>query len=327
MADILFLSTNEGSFTIKDKEILDERHNVTCLSIDVRDHPKNILKYLKEVRRHDLLFGWFVSPSVSIGTLIAAIFNKPTILVAGGYDVAYEPEIEYGLTLNSKYKWLTRTALQKANKVLAVSDSNKSEVLNISPNAEVETVYVGAIDTDTFEPKGKKDNDLVLTVGDIKNGNMNKKGLRYFAQTSRLFDNKNFVMVGKKSDIEAVEEIKDIGGENLFLPGYVPFEELLNYYQRAKVYVQPSIHESFGVSVAEAMACKCIPVVSQNGSLPEVAGKTGVQVNELSPEEIQRAILKAVKMDGSNARERVIEKFQKDLRKNKIYQHIDTVLE
>lgn len=286
----------------------------------------NILKYSKEIRRHDLLFGWFVSPSVSIGTLIATLFSKPTILVAGGYDVAQEPDIGYGLTLNPKYRWLTQTALRKADKVLSVSNSNKSEVLNVTSKAEVETVYVGAIDADTYEPKGKKDNDLVLTVGGIKDGNMDRKGLRHFARTSNLFVDKKFVLVGKKTDIDAVEELKNIGGDNLSLPGYVPFEELLSYYQRAKVYVQPSIHEGFGVSVAEAMACECIPVVSQNGSLPEVAGKTGVLIDKLSPEGIQKAILKAEKMNGSAPRERVLKKFQKDQRKNELYRQVDAVL-
>lgn len=325
MANILFLSTNDGPFTVKDREMLGEKHNVTNLNVDVRDHPNNIVRYIKEIKRHDLLFGWFVSPSVSIGTIIATFFNKPTILVAGGYDVAREPDIGYGLTLNPKYRKLTQTALRKADKVLAVSDSNKNEILNITSKAEVETVYVGAIDTDTYKPKGKKDSDLVLTVGGIKDGNMDKKGLRHFAQTSKLFEGKKFVIVGKKTDADAVEELRNIGGDNLLLPGYVPFEELLDYYQRAKVYVQPSIHESFGVSVAEAMACECIPVVSQNGSLPEVAGETGVLIDELSPKRIQKAIFKAEKMDGSDARERVLKKFQKDQRKNELYRQIKIV--
>ncbi len=326
VTDILFLSTNDGAFTNKDREIINEQYDVTHMDIDVRDNPKNIFKYVREIRRHDLLFGWFVSPSVSIGALIADFFNKPVILVAGGYDVAQVPEIGYGLTLNPKYTWLTRTALRKADKVLAVSNNTRREALKLSPEAEVETVYVGAINTETFIPKGKKNDDLVLTVGGITERNMDKKGLRYFAEASDLVDDRTFVMVGKKSHARNVKKLKEIGGDNLYLPGYVSFEELINYYQKSKVYVQPSIHEGFGVSVAEAMACECIPVVSRNGALPEVVGKTGVLIDELSPEGIQKAILQAEKMNGSAARKRVLKKFQKDQRKTELYRHVDAVL-
>ena len=45
--------------------------------------------------------------------------------------------------------------------------------------------------------------------------------------------------------------------------------------QAAKVYAQLSYHEGFGVAVAEAMACGCIPVTTDRGSLPEVGGGIG----------------------------------------------------
>ena len=60
--------------------------------------------------------------------------------------------------------------------------------------------------------------------------------------------------------------------------GFVTDDELLGWYQRAKVYCQLSYYESFGMAAAEAMLCECVPVVTRKGALPEVVGETGFYV-------------------------------------------------
>ena len=79
-------------------------------------------------------------------------------------------------------------------------------------------------------------------------------------------------------------------------------------YSRAKVYVQVSIHESFGCSVAEAMLCECIPVVSRRAALPEVVGDCGYYVNDLNPESVAEKIKEALLVSdglGKRASERI----------------------
>ena len=41
--------------------------------------------------------------------------------------------------------------------------------------------------------------------------------------------------------------------------------ELTTLYAEDSVYVQPSLHEGFGLSVAEAMSAGCVPVVTSAG--------------------------------------------------------------
>jgi glycosyltransferase involved in cell wall biosynthesis len=60
------------------------------------------------------------------------------------------------------------------------------------------------------------------------------------------------------------------------VPGRIPLEDLLLDFWQAKVYLQPSIEERFGVSVAEAMSCGCIPLVAPVNALKEVVGEAGV---------------------------------------------------
>jgi glycosyltransferase involved in cell wall biosynthesis len=92
--------------------------------------------------------------------------------------------------------------------------------------------------------------------------------------------------------------------------GFVEDEELIRWYQRAKVYVQLSLYESFGMSLAEAMLCECVPVVTDRGALPEVVGDTGFFVpygDEKATAEGIRAALRSDK--GPVARKRVEEAF------------------
>lgn len=62
-------------------------------------------------------------------------------------------------------------------------------------------------------------------------------------------------------------------GELLSL-GFVDDALLAQLYQRATVYVQPSLYEGFGLPLLEAMAAKTPVLSSTRGALPEVGGNT-----------------------------------------------------
>ena len=106
-------------------------------------------------------------------------------------------------------------------------------------------------------------------------------------------------------------------------------KELLDWYQRAKVYVQASAHEGFGITVGEAMLCKCIPVVTDRFSLPEVVGDTGFYVPyedvKATAEMIKKA-LEAPEEKGKMARERIIKLFTIEKREKKLEKSIRKLL-
>jgi glycosyltransferase involved in cell wall biosynthesis len=84
------------------------------------------------------------------------------------------------------------------------------------------------------------------------------------------------------------------------LPGVlrIPFEtdaaRLASWYRAADVYVHPTRAESFGLAVAEAMACGAAVVASRVGGVPEIVedGSSGVLVGEGDADQLCRAVSK-----------------------------------
>jgi alpha-1,3-rhamnosyl/mannosyltransferase len=71
----------------------------------------------------------------------------------------------------------------------------------------------------------------------------------------------------------------------------VPDDDLRGLYAGAEALAYPSLHEGFGLPVAEAMACGIPVVTSRTSSLPEVAGGAALLVDPRDPQEIASCFL------------------------------------
>ena len=60
--------------------------------------------------------------------------------------------------------------------------------------------------------------------------------------------------------------------------------------------MQASLHEGFGLSLAEAMLAGAVPVVTSAGALPEVVGDTGVTIAEPTPAAVAGGVRAALEL-------------------------------
>lgn len=87
---------------------------------------------------------------------------------------------------------------------------------------------------------------------------------------------------------ENIKEIKPY----LYFPGYIDNQDLAIIYNAAFAFLYPSLRESFGIPMLEAMACGTPVIASNTSAMPEVAGGDAILINPQDPQEIANALLR-----------------------------------
>jgi glycosyltransferase involved in cell wall biosynthesis len=255
---------------------------------------RDYLRLVKAVFRAEVVYCWF-----------ALEFAAAAVVFAG------LEEIGYGNLLRRRGRLVARIACGTANLVLAFSDWSAGQVKRIAPGAEVRRMYLG-VDPDAFRPRPKE--DLVVCVAHVSRQNVARKGLRTFLRAASMVPEGRFFLVGRWWD-ETSDELRAIAPPNATLTGWLPDADLRDLLSRAKVYCQVSYTEGFGLALAEAMACGCVPVVCREGSMPEVVGDTGLYVPYGNEQSLASAIREALRSgNGSDSRDRVLRLFSSDAR-------------
>ena len=90
--------------------------------------------------------------------------------------------------------------------------------------------------------------------------------------------------------------LNDIGDkalkDKIVLTGYVVNTDLPAIYSQCKIFLYPSLRESFGIPMLEAMACGVPVITSNTSSMPEVSGDAAHIIDPTKPEEITSGIIK-----------------------------------
>jgi len=98
-------------------------------------------------------------------------------------------------------------------------------------------------------------------------------------------------------DRNELEKLLDeIGDKSLIdrivLTGYVINTDLPAIYCQSKVFLYPSLRESFGIPMLEAMGCGVPVITSNTSSMPEIAGDAALIIDPYKPEEITAAMIR-----------------------------------
>ncbi|HTW12947.1 MAG TPA: glycosyltransferase, partial [Solirubrobacteraceae bacterium] len=283
---LLFVKSRQASFIELDQRLLAERYQLSVIYQPGRY--ANPLTVLRAVLRADVVVGWWASWHTFLPFTLAWLLRKPSLLIVGGFDTAAEPEFGYGFQLGGMRKHLSRFTMRRARVLMANSQYTRSEIERncAIPAGRVSVVHHGVPDQ---APAPVQKQRLAVTAGIVDTTNLERKGLRPFAQAAALLPDVEFVLAGRLAD-GAGQALADGAPPNLRITGWLEDHELQDLFARAAAYVQPSKHEAFGVSVAEAMLARCVPVVSRAGALPEVVGEAGVILADTAPETVAAGI-------------------------------------
>lgn len=324
---ILFVYQFPLPFIQKDLEILKSAYEVRELRFrGLRD----ILSLFRGVLWCDATFSWFGSINAFFAVLFSNVLGKKSIVVAGGHEVVHEPEIKYGMFSFWWKKWCPLYVFGHVDLVLSVSESTTQECIQNAKTKrkKVQLLYHG-FDSERYKPFGAVLKEaIVITIGRVNANNQIKKGLELFVRSARFLPDTEFLLVGPWDD-DTINYLKKIASSNVKFTGGLYGEDLIKLCNKSKVYVQVSYHESFGCSIAEAMLCECIPVVSRKGAIPEVVGNCGVYLDKLTAKDVAEKIKEALHGPGDlgkMARERIVNFFPLENREKGLFGAIDSLL-
>jgi glycosyltransferase involved in cell wall biosynthesis len=197
-------------------------------------------------------------------------------------------------------------SLRKASAVIVVSESTRADVIRymrIAPE-KIHVVYHGL--TERFRDAHLQRGDAaVATAGERYSG-----GAPYLVAISTLYRFKNYerlirafaqvkretglphrlLIVGSDADVTRAELMRlaeHLGiGDAVCCPGGLPHHEVLPLYLGAEMMCYPSLYETFGHPLVEAMASGCPALIANCSSLPEIAAGAAEVVNPYQVESI-----------------------------------------
>lgn len=315
--NILIISPSAKSpFVRNDAEILSKEYPTEILGVETLPFPRKLVLlwrlFTKLVNDEVLMVIMYFSVPVYAPFVVALskLFGKKVAVITGGYDTTYVPLIDWGEMKTWWKRLAQRFALSLVDLVLTFSEFSKTDVLKYARPRNVKALYFG-IDTEYFKPKGKKEPLAITVCFQINASTLIQKGLRTMIEAARSVPEATFVLIGEVSNDATMDEVRRTAPSNVMFQGKSTGQELLQFYQRASVYLQVSAHEGFGIANTEAMSCECIPVVTNATALPEVVGDSGffVPFNDVpaTVEAIKRAL--ASPELGKKARRRIIDNF------------------
>ena len=328
MACVLYVISRRNTFTAIDRTALEERHEVVeYLQPKARPRAGELWRAVGEA---DVVVGWFASWHTALALRMAKLRRTPSLLVFGGFDTANMPEIGYGSQRGGIRKRLVHQTAGLATRLVTNSEYSLSEIRDnttIDPD-RVKVVHHGIPDRFPDAASAAPRKRMALTVGAVYAVNMARKGHGPFIEAASQLPDVEFVLAGEWWD-ETGKILADSAAPNLTVTGRLSDEELDGLFRAAAVYVQASLQEGFGMSLAEAMLAGAVPVVTPAGAMPEVVGDTGVVIGEASADAVSAGVREALSFGpeaGLAARERVLTEFTYARRRDGILAELDLAL-
>lgn len=324
--NIAFVGDVSSSFVERDYEIL-KKYFVVRVIQPPNKRPgwlKHFFIVAKEVKQCDVTFSWLAWWHSAAAVFFSKLFRKKSLVVVGGHGAANVPELKYGAFINIKGRLPVSYIYKNANKVLVVDLSLKKSIIkNVKINGDNITCLPTGYDADFWKSKGRKKNSIltIAAANDIQRVKL--KGLDTFVNSARDVPDVKFIVVGVKN--EAKKYLEKISSKNVELVEFLPENELLPYYQMAKVYCQLSLREGLPNTLCEAMLCECIPVGTKFGGIPTAMGDTGFYVPYGDAKTTAKAIKKALEVSderGKKARNRIKNMFPLEQRENELVEII-----
>lgn len=256
----------------------------------------------KDIKRLNLDIYHGLSHELPVG--IAKTTAKSLVTI---HDLIYKTYPNDFKKIDRKiYDYKFKYACEKADKIIAVSQSTKSDLQSIYnvPNDRIEVIYQSCLSQFKVNYSNTQKDTIIAKY------NLPAKFLLYVGS---IIERKNLLGL-----VKAIEQIKDQLDVPLIVIGNgkqyktkvqkyihehklekhvrfiqnVTFTDLPLIYQLADIFIYPSFYEGFGIPLIESLWSKTPVITSNLSSLPEAAGPGALYCKPDDHKSIAEGILK-----------------------------------
>ncbi|OGI26436.1 MAG: hypothetical protein A3J76_00560 [Candidatus Moranbacteria bacterium RBG_13_45_13] len=221
-----------------------------------------------------------------------------------------------------RLNYFTDYAIGKSDRIIAVSNSTKNDILKLYPgirNEKIKVIYHG------YDKKLFHENISQEKIEEVK-ARYALRVSRYVIYVGAIQPRKNIsVLIDAFESLRREKSYEDVGlviagdlgwlyddtvskiekAENVFATGKFETEDLPALLRGAEAFVLPSLYEGFGLPLIEAMACGVPVIAADNSSLSEIVGESGLLFKAKNADSLTEALRKLLENS----------KLQDDLRK------------
>jgi glycosyltransferase involved in cell wall biosynthesis len=200
---------------------------------------------------------------------------------------------------------MTALSVRRSRRVIAVSDyAGKSLTFGlIKKSADKLSIIHHGIDP-LFTPAtvGPDDPPFLLAVGDLYLQKNFETLIEAFALVTQSHPHLILKIAGRAVD-ENYRKQLETAVQRLGLKEFVEFlgevgrDDLVSLYQRCRVFVFPSLVETFGQPLAEAMACGATIASSRTTAMPEIVGDAALFFDPLDAQDMAQNIVDLLEDD------------------------------
>jgi len=218
-------------------------------------------------------------------------------------------------------KMIVPRVMKKSDIVITVSNFEKgriSDFFGLKDDQKLEAVYNGVgehfkVVTDELELNRVKEkyslpDKYFFFLGNTDPKKNTKGTLKAYSDFLKE-SNAAIKLVMLDYDLTELKKLlEEIGAPELIdqivLTGYVKNTDLPAIYSLCEIFLYPSLRESFGIPILEAMSCGVPVITSNTSSMPEVSGRAAYLVDPYQPEQITEGIINI--LDSTSLKQQLI---------------------
>lgn len=288
----------------EDRECIRETENFKIRTIPGINYPDWEQIHLpKAIRKEKLDLVHFTSNTASL------FINIPIVLTL--HDIIYLESINFSGThyqnIGNLYRRLiVPKIVNKSKAIITVSEYEKERIdqhfsfendkVKVVYNAK-DSAFKKVNDEDLLNRIREKYNfpdNFILFLGNTAPKKNSDRLIRAYARYVEKSESPLPLVVLDLPRPYIVNILKELGMEKIdnqiITKDYISHNDLLVVYNLATIFIYPSLRESFGLPIIEAMACGTPVITSNTSAMPEVAGNAALLANPYDVEDMAEKI-------------------------------------